>query len=93
MCFFAFYGILVLNVVAFCLYGIDKAKAARGRWRIPETTLFVIAIIGGAVGALMAMSLFHHKTQKKAFRYVIPVVAILHVLLVAYLVAEWFLKI
>lgn len=91
--FFAFYGILLLNLVAFCMYSFDKATARRGLWRLSETVLLVVAIAGGAIGALMAMSLFRHKTRKTVFRFAVPVVAILHVLLAAYLMLEWFREI
>ena len=91
--FFAFYGILLLNLVAFCMYGLDKSNAKRGLWRISETTLLVVAIIGGAIGALMAMSLFRHKTRKPVFKYAVPAIAVLHVSLVAYLMLKWFMRI
>lgn len=89
MIFFAFYGLLLLNIVTFCVYGIDKLKATHGKWRVPETSLFVLAIIGGSVGALMAMTLFRHKTQKASFRYTIPAILIVHVLMVGYLIYKW----
>ena len=59
--------LLVWNFVAFALMGVDKAKARRGRWRIPEKTLFLSAILGGSVGAMLGMSLFRHKTQHRRF--------------------------
>ncbi len=91
--FFAFYGLLLLNLVAFCMYGFDKSNAKRGLWRISEMTLLVVAIVGGAIGALMAMSLFRHKTRKPVFTYGVPVIVVLHVSLATYLIIRWFLKI
>lgn len=60
---------LILNIVAFALYGIDKFKAKRGSWRIPEAVLFGIAVLGGAIGAIAGMFCFRHKTRKDLFRY------------------------
>ena len=72
--------LLVWNFVAFALMGVDKAKARRGRWRIPEKTLFLSAILGGSVGAMLGMSLFRHKTQHRRFRLGLPLILALQVL-------------
>ena len=72
--------LLVWNLVAFALMGVDKAKARRGRWRIPEKTLFLSAILGGSVGAMLGMSLFRHKTQHRRFRLGMPLILALQVL-------------
>ena len=69
--------LLVVNVLTFVVYGIDKWKARRGRWRVPEATLLVLAAAGGSVGAWVAMQLFRHKTQKKKFRYGVPAIFVL----------------
>ena len=60
---------LILNIVAFALYGIDKFTANRGSWRIPEAVLFGIAVPGGTIGAIAGMFCFRHKTRKDLFRY------------------------
>lgn len=57
----------VMNVVAWAAYGIDKYKAVHHMWRIPEATLFTLAILGGPIGALLGMNMFHHKTKKMKF--------------------------
>lgn len=62
-----------VNLVAFALYGIDKYKARAGAWRIPEKTLLGIAVLGGSVGAIAGMKVFHHKTRHWYFRYGLPV--------------------
>ena len=72
--------LLVWNFVAFALMGVDKAKARQGRWRIPEKTLFLSAILGGSVGAMLGMSLFRHKTQHRSFRLGMPLILALQVL-------------
>ena len=64
--------LVVVNVLAFALYGIDKYKAKAGAWRIPEKTLLGIAVLGGSVGAIAGMKTFHHKTKHWYFRYGLP---------------------
>lgn len=72
--------LVVINIVAIALYGMDKAKAVAGAWRIPEKTLIGIALLGGSAGALLGMYCFHHKTRKTLFRYGIPVILLLQLL-------------
>ena len=86
MFFFLFYGLILLNLVTFVLFALDKRKAVRGKWRIPETLLLILSVLGGSMGALMAMSLFRHKTQKKLFSIGIPLVFILHIILTMWLI-------
>ena len=62
----------VMSLIAFVAMGADKLKAKQGAWRIPEATLLVFAALGGAIGALMAMQMFHHKTQHKKFTLGVP---------------------
>ena len=66
-----------INVLTFLLYGIDKWKARRGNWRIPEDTLIWLAIVGGSIGALLGMYLFRHKTQHRKFTLGIPVILLI----------------
>ena len=79
------YYLLAVNIATFLLYGIDKYKAKKGRWRISEVTLLTMAAIGGSIGAWAAMRLWHHKTMHKKFKYGIPVIIIMQIALVAYL--------
>lgn len=79
------YYLLAINAVAFIVYGIDKYKAKKGRWRISEATLLTMAAIGGSIGALAGMRLWHHKTMHKKFKYGIPIIIILQVALAVYL--------
>ena len=79
------YYLLAVNIATFLLYGIDKYKAKKSKWRISEVTLLTMAAIGGSIGAWAAMRLWHHKTMHKKFKYGIPLIIILQVALVAYL--------
>ena len=74
----------VLSVIAFILFGIDKRRAIRQRWRIPERTLLAISFFGGA-GGLLGMLLFHHKTRKWKFRILVPLFAVLDLSVIAFL--------
>ena len=80
--------LLAINIATFFLYGIDKYKAKKGRWRISEATLLLIAVVGGSIGAWAGMRLWHHKTMHKKFKYGIPVIIILQVALAVYLLTN-----
>ena len=67
------------------MYGIDKYKARKGRWRISEATLLMMAVIGGSIGAWGGMRLWHHKTMHREFQHDIPVIIIMQICLVVYL--------
>ena len=77
--------LLAINIATFLLYGIDKYKAKKGKWRISEATLLTMAAIGGSIGAWAGMRLWHHKTMHKKFKYGIPLIIILQIALVTYL--------
>ena len=74
----------IINIIAIAVYGWDKLCAIQDRWRVPEKTLLAIAVIGGSLGALFAMSLFHHKTLHLKFKYGVPVIMLLQVALVVH---------
>ena len=82
---FSLYYLLAVNSLTFLLYGIDKYKAKKGRWRISEATLLTMAAIGGSIGAWAGMRTWHHKTMHKKFKYGIPVTIIMQIALVVYL--------
>ena len=80
-----FFGyLLTINIITFFLFGIDKWKAIRDQWRIPEKTLLLSSLIGGSVGGMVSMRLFHHKTQNPLFRYGMPAIFILQILMYLY---------
>lgn len=69
----------VVNAVAFIVYGIDKYRARNGKWRIPEATLLMLAVVGGSVGAWLGMKAWHHKTRHGKFRYGVPAILLLQI--------------
>ena len=79
------YYLIVINVVTFLVYGIDKWKAKQGSWRISEATLLIFAVIGGSIGALLGMKIWHHKTMHKKFKYGLPLILIIQIILIGYL--------
>ena len=79
------YYLLAVNVVAFAAFGIDKYKAKRGLWRISEATLLLLAVVGGSLGALLGMRIWHHKTQHAKFRYGLPLIILAQIALIYYL--------
>ena len=82
---YSMYYLFAINIVSFFLYGIDKYKAKKNKWRISEATLLMMAVIGGSIGAWVGMRLWHHKTMHKKFKYGIPIIIIMQVSLVVYL--------
>lgn len=78
---YIFYYLLAINLLALFLMGLDKCKARRGKWRIPERTLFLSAILGGSIGAILGMRCFRHKTRHRSFVVGMPLILMLQVLL------------
>ena len=78
--------LLIVNIIAFFLMGIDKRKAQTGAWRIPEKTLFLSAILGGGVGAIAGMQLFRHKTRHRSFVIGMPLILLAWVVLLTALI-------
>lgn len=74
--------LITVNIVAFALMGIDKHKAKKKQWRIPERTLFLSAAVGGSIGAMYGMHLFRHKTKHKSFLFGMPAILALQLLIV-----------
>ncbi len=77
--------LVAVNVVTFFLYGIDKWKAKRSKWRFPEATLLEMAVIGGSIGAWLGMRVWHHKTMHKKFQFGIPVIILLQIALIIWI--------
>lgn len=79
------YYLLAINAIAFIVYGIDKYKAKKAKWRISEATLLLLAVLGGSIGAWMGMKVWHHKTMHKKFKYGIPAILLIQIALMTYL--------
>ena len=77
--------LFVINLAGFIVMAIDKSKARRNKWRVPEAILFLFAIFGGSIGCLLGMRIFHHKTQKPRFYIGMPVILGIQVLVLLYL--------
>ncbi|NLJ96537.1 MAG: DUF1294 domain-containing protein [Clostridiales bacterium] len=78
--------LLAMNVIGFAIMGIDKLKAMRRGWRIPERTLLLIAIIGGTFGSFLGMVIFRHKINKRKFQLLLPLVSLVYIIIL------WFLR-
>ena len=76
------YYLIVINIVTFLVYGIDKWKAKQGSWRISEVSLLILAVIGGCIGALLGMKIWHHKTMHKKFKYGLPMILLAQIALI-----------
>lgn len=80
-----FIFLLVINVATFFTYGIDKWKAKKSKWRIRETALLLLAVLGGSIGAWLGMKVWHHKTMHKKFKYGIPAIIFIQLLIFGYI--------
>ncbi len=82
------YYFVCVNVLTFFVYGIDKWQARQGKWRISEATLLLFAVIGGSIGAWLGMRVWRHKTMHKKFKYGIPAILMIHIIVIGYL-SKW----
>lgn len=79
----------IINIIGYAIMGIDKKKAIRGAWRISEASLFFTAAIGGSIGCILGMQHFRHKTKHWYFKYGMPAILIMQILLVGLLFKYW----
>lgn len=77
---------IVINIFGFFIMWLDKRKAKKGAWRIPEKTLFIITALGGGIGTIAGMYTFRHKTQKIQFVIGLPFITILEIVTIVYFV-------
>ncbi|HZG60777.1 MAG TPA: DUF1294 domain-containing protein [Anoxybacillus sp.] len=68
--------VFIVNMLGFFVIAIDKQKAKKGKWRIAESTIWLVSLLGGAIGAMLGMQLFRHKTKHRLFRYRLPFLAL-----------------
>ena len=80
-----YWYLAIINIVVLLVYGGDKLFAKLGSWRVPEKILLLFALLGGSVGALLAMQIFRHKTRHLKFRYGVPLILLLQIAGVVYL--------
>ena len=76
----------IINLIGFFSMFLDKQKAKRGKWRIPEKTLFLLAAIGGSLGTTLGMHVFRHKTKHWYFKLGMPLILIVQIILIIYFV-------
>ena len=76
--------LIIINIIGFLVMYIDKQKAKKGKWRIPEKTIFIITVLGGGIGTISGMYAFRHKTQKSHFTIGLPTITILEIIGVIY---------
>ena len=81
--------LIIINIITFILFAIDKWKAKRKKWRIRESVLLLFSAIGGVAGGLISMYTFRHKTQTAIFKYGMPIILLLHIALAVYLVKKF----
>ena len=74
--------LMVINIIAFIMYGVDKIKAIGKKWRIPEAALIGVAAIGGSLGAFIGMKVWHHKTKKLKFQVLVPLFLIVWIAII-----------
>ena len=84
--------LLAINIIGFLAMGIDKFKAKKGYWRIPEATLMTICLIGGGIGTIAGMYTFRHKTKKLKFTVGMPTILIAEIVLAGYLLYLLYFK-
>lgn len=81
--------LLIINIIAFFAMWLDKRKAKKGAWRIPENSLMILALLGGSIGAIAGMYTFRHKTKKLRFTIGFPVILISEVLLAIWIYKDF----
>ena len=82
---------IIINIIGFFSMHIDKRRAIKNKWRIPEKTLFLIAIIGGSVGSIAGMRLFRHKTKHWYFAYGMPAILLIQIVIISLLLGKYYL--
>ncbi|MBE5964891.1 MAG: DUF1294 domain-containing protein [Lachnospira sp.] len=79
--------LVVINLIAFAIMGLDKNYAAKGKWRIPEKTLFLPVLLGGGIGGVLGMRVFRHKTKHWYFAIGFPLIMVIEYALLIYVFA------
>lgn len=80
--------LIAINLIGFCMMGVDKRKARRGKWRVKEASLFLAAVIGGSLGSWLGMYVFRHKTKHWYFVVGMPLILVLQVIVVLFFISR-----
>lgn len=75
------YYLIFINIIAFIFFGVDKKKAVKNKWKIKESILLLFSFIGGGIGSLFGIYLFHHKTKKKKFTFGVQLLTVLFIII------------
>jgi len=81
--------LIIINILTFVLFAVDKARAMNREWRIRESVLLFSSIVGGALGGFLAMQIFRHKTKTAVFKYGIPIILLVQIALAVYLIKSF----
>lgn len=81
--------LILINIISFIIFAVDKRNATRGKWRVREITLIELTIVGGSIGGLIAMYKLRHKTQKMKFKIGVPVILVLQCILAIYMILNF----
>ena len=81
--------LLIINLIGFYMMWSDKRKAKKGKWRIPEQTLFIVTALGGGIGTIAGMYTFRHKTQKLKFIFGFPTILISETIVITYFLIKY----
>ena len=81
--------LIVINLIGILIMYIDKRRAMYGRWRIPEKTLIIVALLGGSIGCMFGMKFFRHKTQKIKFVLGYPTILIAELIIIIYFLVKY----
>lgn len=84
---YLFFYIVIVNFITFLMFAIDKKKAIKNEWRIPEAWLLFFSFIGGSLGGVLAMKIMKHKTKKPKFTIIMPVLLLINILTVYYIIS------
>lgn len=82
------YYLLGINVLTLILFGVDKLKAKKHWWRIPESTLLILAVVGGSIGAVAGMYVFRHKTMHEKFYIGVPFIILIQLGIIIYMLTK-----
>ncbi len=81
---------LIMSLITFIAFAMDKGRAIRNEWRIPEKTLILLSLIGGALGGFLGMQIYRHKTKHMKFKILVPLFLIIHIVLIVLILMKLF---